>query len=74
VKTNKTKTLATLIAQDTGGRQTKQITQDKQIYNTDLSKTEVYPRALEGQEVPTSYNTFNMLLIKPSRVGHLYIK
>ena len=26
----------------------------------------VYPRAHEGQEVPTSYNTFNMLLIKPS--------
>ena len=40
----------------------------------DLTKTGVNPKAHEGQAVPTSYQTFNMLLIKPSRVGHLYIK
>lgn len=40
----------------------------------DLNKTGVNSRAHEGQAVPTSYKTFNMLLIKPSRVGHLYIK
>jgi hypothetical protein len=74
VKTNKTKTLATLITQDTGWRQTKQITQHKHIYNMDLNKTEVNSRAHDWQAVPTSYKTSNMLLIKPSRVGHFYIK
>jgi len=34
----------------------------------------VNPRANDGQAVPTSYKTSSMLLIKPSRVGHLYIK
>ena len=58
MKTNKTKTLATLITQDTGGRQTTQITQHKQIYNMDLNKTGVNPKAHEGQAVPTSYYTF----------------
>jgi hypothetical protein len=67
-------TLATLITQDTGWRQTKQITQHKQIYNMDLNKTGVNSRAHDWQAVPTSYKTSNMLLIKPSRDGHLYIK
>jgi hypothetical protein len=60
---------------DTGNLDyTRQIPQHKQICNTDLNKTGMNPRAHEGQAVPTSYKTFGMLLIKPSCVGHLYIK